>query len=190
MTENNNTEQNKKNNKKEYPVYMDYSIFKGKVRLIREGQSPMIIDRDEAIELAKAQGMNLVQVGYNKNESVKSVCKIINYGKFKYEQQKREKEAKRKAKIANAEAKEVIFSIRIDDGDKNTKINHIREFLVEDHMKVRVSIKLSRREMNLLGMAKDLMRDILSNFDDIAELDSNPSFNSGILSCVLRPLKK
>lgn len=183
------TEKNKNNNKKEYSVYIDYSIFNGKIRLIREGCPPVVMNRDEAIELAKAEGMNLVQVGYNKNDTVKPICKIINYGKFKYEQQKKEKEAKRKAKIANAEAKEVVFSIRIDTGDKNTKINHIKKFIVEDKMRVKISIKLSKREMNLLGMAKDLMHEILNNFDNIAELDINPSFNSGIMSCVIKPKK-
>lgn len=182
MTEN-NTE------KKEYKTHTNYDIFPGKIRLITKEGKSIVLDRDRAIEMAKNEGMDLVQIGYNKNSSPKSVCKIISYSKMKYEQKKREKEEKRKAKIANAEAKEIIFSIRIDIGDKNTKINHIRKFILEDNMKVKISIKLSKREMNLLGMAKELMHDILLNLEDIAELDSNPSFMSGIMSCTIRRKK-
>lgn len=182
MTEN-NTEKN------EHKTYVNYDIFPGKIRLITKEGKSIVLDRDTAIDMAKKDRMDLVQVGYNKNSSPKSVCKIISYSKMKYEQKKREKEEKRKAKLANAEAKEVIFSIRIDVGDKNTKINHIRKFIIDDNMKVKISIKLSKREMNLLGMAKDLMYDILSNIEDIAELDSNPSFMSGIMSCTIRRKK-
>ena len=182
MTEN-NTEKN------EHKTYVNYDIFPGKIRLITKEGKSIVLDRDTAIDMAKKDRMDLVQVGYNKNSYPKSVCKIISYSKMKYEQKKREMEEKRKAKLANAEAKEVIFSIRIDVGDKNTKINHIRKFIVDDNMKVKISIKLSKREMNLLGMAKDLMRDILSNIEDIAELDSNPSFMSGIMSCTIRRKK-
>lgn len=181
--EENNTE------KKEYKTYTNYDIFPGKIRLITKDGKSIVLDRDRAIEMAKNDGMDLVQVGYNKNSSPKSVCKIISYSKMKYEQKKREKEEKRKAKIANSEAKEIIFSIRIDVGDKNTKINHIRKFIIEDNMKVKISIKLSKREMNLLGMAKELMHDILSKLEDIAELDSNPSFMSGVMSCTIKRKK-
>ena len=77
--------------KKEYKTYTDYEIFQGKIRLVEDGQQPRIIERDAAIEIAKSQGKNLVQIAYNKNDFPHAVCKIIDYGKFKYEQQKREK---------------------------------------------------------------------------------------------------
>jgi len=186
---NNYENQTSNTSKREVKTYVDYDIFKGKVRLVREGSSPIIIDRDEAIDMAKADGKNLVQIAYNKNDFPHAVCKIIDYGKFKYEQQKKDKAAKKAARAAIADVKEVCYSIRIDTGDFETKTNHIKEFLSDKKTKVKVTIKLARREMNLLGMAKDLMRKILSNFDGIAELDSNPSFNSGIMSCIIRPIK-
>ena len=187
--EKNNNQSQNKNQKKEYKTYTDYEIFPGKVRLIIEGQNPSIVDRDKAIELAKKEGKNLVQIAYNKNDFPNSICKIIDFGKFKYEQQKREKEAKKAARAAVADVKEICFSIRIDDGDKNTKINHIKEFLSDKKTKVKITIKLSRREMNLLGMAKDLMKEVLGHLNGLAELDSNPSFNNGIMSCTIRPIK-
>ena len=178
---------NQKENKKERKVYTNYEIFPGKIQLVGEN-GVEIIDRDEGIERAKTQGKSLVQIAYNKTTFPKVVCKILDLGKMKYEKKKKEKEQAKKMKAMNSLAKEVCFSIRIDDNDKNTKINHIIEFL-ESKNKVKINIKLLRREMHLLGMAKDLMRDILNHLDDIAELDNNPSFNSGILSCTVRVKK-
>lgn len=177
-------------NKKEHKMYVDYNIFQGKIRLILEGKSPIVIDRDDAIEMSRAENKNLVQIAYNKNDFPHAVCKILDYSKFKYDQKKKDKAAKKAARAAEADIKEIIFSIRIDNGDKNTKIDHIRKFLAEKNTKVKISIKLTRREMNLLGMAKDLMREILDNFTDIAELDSNPTFSSGIMSCMIRSKTK
>lgn len=189
----NNTEQT---NKKERKTYTDYDIFPGKIKLIQNDSTHgpkdcvLIIDRDKAIDMAKSIGKNLVQIAYNKNDYPHAICKIIDYGKFKYEQQKRDKEAKKAARAAVADVKEVCFSIRIDDGDYNTKVKHISEFISDGKTKVKITIRLSRREMNLLGMAKDLMRKILTNFDGKAVIDSNPTFNSGIMSCVIRPIKQ
>lgn len=185
----NNNNGNGNQSKQEVKIHIDYEIFKGKVRLIREGSAPIVVERDAAIDMAKADGKNLVQIAYNKNDFPHAVCKIIDYGKFKYEQQKKDKAAKKAARAAVADVKEVCYSIRIDSGDFDTKTNHIKEFLSDKKTKVKITIKLSRREMNLLGMAKDLMRKILTSCDGIAELDANPTFNSGIMSCVIRPIK-
>lgn len=179
--------ENRKDKKK--PVYLDYNIFQGKVKLVQENGKTVVIERDSAIDMAKSQGKNLMQVGYNKSEFPHSICKIVDYGKFLYDQKKKEKERAKKAREANAEAKEIYFSIRIDSGDFNTKVAHVKKFL-EEGEKVNVCVKLLRREMNLLGMAKDMMYQILSNLNDIAEMDSNPSFSGGIMSCVLRRKKK
>lgn len=175
--------------KREIKTYADYDIFRGKVRLVQDGQAPTVIDRDAAIELAKSEGKNLVQIAYNKNDFPHAVCKIIDYGKFKYEQQKREKAAKKAARAAVADVKEVCFSIRIDDGDFNTKVSHIKEFLSDKKTKVKIVVKLSRREMSLVEMAKDLMKKVLSQCEGIATLDSNPTFNGGIMTCTIRPSK-
>ena len=175
--------------KKEYKTYTDYEIFQGKIRLVEDGQQPRVIERDAAIEIAKSQGKNLVQIAYNKNDFPHAVCKIIDYGKFKYMQQKREKEAKKAARAATADVKEVCFTIRIDEGDKATKIAHIKEFLSDKKTKVKIVVKLSRREMSLVEMAKDLTKKVLSQCEGIATLDSNPTFNGGIMTCTIRPSK-
>lgn len=179
----------KQSTKREIKAYVDYEIFKGKVRLVQDGKLPIVIDRDAAIELAKSESKNLVQIAYNKNDFPHAVCKIIDYGKFKYEQQKREKAAKKAARAAVADVKEVCFSIRIDDGDFNTKVSHIKEFLSDKKTKVKIVVRLSRREMSLVEMAKDLMKKVLSQCEGIAVLDSNPTFNGGIMACTIRPSK-
>ena len=85
MNNNNKTDNNNK-------VFTDYNIFPGKVRLIMEDGKAIEIDRDAAIDMAKCAGKNLVQIAYNKNSFPKVVCKIIDYGKYLYEQQKKEKQ--------------------------------------------------------------------------------------------------
>ena len=181
---------NSQNKKSEKNIYTDYNIFNGDIRLVNENGKIEIIDRDEAIERAKSLNMNLVQIGYQKSEFPHSICKIMNYGKYKFEQKKREKENARKMRLANSEGKEIVFTIRIDDGDFNHKISQIKNFIEEEHIKVKITVKLARREMSVKHMAIDLMKKILSYFDNIAVLDSAPSANGNIISCTIKPLKK
>ena len=177
---------NKTDNKTK--VFTDYNIFPGKVRLVMEDGKAIEIDRDDAIYMAKCSGKNLVQIAYNKNSFPKVVCKIIDYGKYLYEQQKKEKYQKKIERANRADVKEISFSIRIDENDRNIKIKHARGFL-ERGDNVKIIVRLSRREMNMLGMAKDMMYNICKELEDISELDVNPSFNSGIMSCVLKKRK-
>lgn len=166
-------------------TYTDYEIFQGKIRLIEDGRMS-VMERDEAIAKAKSAGMNLVQVAYNKNDFPKAVCKILDYSKFKYDQKKQDKANKKAAREARGEEKEICFSIRIDDNDRRTKIEHIREFLGEKNSKVKITIRLRRREMHLLEMAKNMMKGILDEFNGIAALDSKPVLGGNILACTLR----
>lgn len=179
--------QNDKSNKKENKSFVDYNIRRGNIRLINEFGKIEIIDRDEAIDRAKDKGMNLVEIGFHKSEFPHSLCKIMDYGKYKFEQKKREKENARKSKIANAEAKEVVFTIRIDDGDFNHKVKQIYDFLVDENLKVKITIKLSKREIAVKDIAIDLMKRILKNFENLAVLDNRPFNSDRIISCTIRP---
>ncbi len=185
------TRNNRKPEKKgERKTFTDYSIFSGDIKLVGEDGKIEVIDRDAAIEIAKSKGMNLVQIAYSKTDWPRAVCKIMDYGKFKFEQKKKEKENARKSRIANAEAKEIVFTIRIDDGDYNHKVEQIRGFLAEENLRVKITVKLSKRELSVKHMAIDLIKRILTNFDNIATLDNKPVDNGRIISCTLRPLKK
>lgn len=171
-------------------VYKDYDIFPGKVRLVREGQQPIVIDRDAAIDLARQEGKNLVQIAYSKNDFPKAVCKILDYGKHLYEQKQREKQAKKQARANEAEVKTVQFSIMTDDNDKLRQISHAKEFLAEGE-KVKLSIRFRNRcESAKLDYAKSVMKEILTHFDGIAALDSAPAVSGREMSCILRSVKK
>ena len=95
----------------------------------------------DALALAEKSNLDLVKISPN---AVPPVCKIMDYGKFKFEQAKREKEAKKKQKVMDI--KEVRLSLNIDTGDFNTKVNHALRFL-KDGDKVKVSIRFRGREM-------------------------------------------
>lgn len=190
MQKENSKDNDRNGSRRREPVtYTDYSIFAGDVRLIGEGDSPIVIDRDAAIEMAKERGMNLVQVAYNKNDRPRAVCRIMDYSKYRYEQKRKEKDAKRRQREAISEIKEIKFSIRIEDGDKQTKVRKIKEILAEGD-KVKLSVRLLRREMSKISFAKDTIMSVLCELEGLAELDQNPTLNGNTLSCVIRGQKR
>ena len=106
-----------------------------------DGEQLGIMSAAEALKIAESRNLDLVKIAPN---AVPPVCKIMDYGKFKFEQAKREKEAKKKQKVMDI--KEVRLSLNIDTGDFNTKVNHALRFL-KDGDKVKVSIRFRGREM-------------------------------------------
>lgn len=174
-----------KNDKMSLP--MDYAIKSSKVRLVNPNGTTDILFKDDAIARAKAQHMNLVQVAFNPSVFPGSICKIIDYAKFKYDEKKRQKEQMKKARAARQELKEVKFTIRIDDNDKNIKVQHIKEFLADGNI-VKVSIVLAKREMSKLDYAKMVMKSILSCFDGIAQMEGTPSLEGRVMSCMLKKI--
>lgn len=164
---------------------MDYAIKSSKVRLVGQDGQTTILSKDDAIARAKSEGKNLVQIAFNPSVFPGSICKIIDYAKFKYDEKKRQKEQMKKLRASRSELKEIKFTIRIDDNDRNIKIAHIKQFL-EDGDTVKVTIFLAKREMDKLEYAKDVMRSILVNFDGIARLDGKPFLEGRSLSCVLK----
>lgn len=174
-----------KNDKMSLP--MDWAIKPNKVRLVNEDGSTEIMYKDDAIDRAKSQNKNLVQVAFNPSLFPGSICKIMDYAKFKYEEKKRQKEQQKKMRAAKADLKEVKFTIRCDDGDKNRNIAHIREFLEEGDI-VKVTIVLAKREAGKVDFAKVMMKSILSNFEGFAKLEGTPSFEGRQLSCTLKKI--
>ena len=173
------------NDKKEKFVMTNYKIRNQYCRVIEDGKAPRIMKTSEAIAYAESLGLDLVEIGYDKVNAC-SNCKVLDYSKFMYEQKKREKIAKKKARANVAELKTLQFSITTDDGDKSRIISHAKEFLAAGN-KVKLSIKFrNRREMANINMAKDLMKAILGNFDGLAVLDSSPSLSGRELACILR----
>lgn len=174
-----------KNDKMNLP--MDYAIKSNKVRLINNNGQTEILFKDDAISRAKAEGKNLVQISFNPSIFPGSICKIIDYAKFKYDEKKRQKEQMKKMRANRAELKEIKFTIRVDENDKNIKIAHIKEFL-EKGDTVKVTIFLAKREMDRLEYARDLMKDILSRFEGMARMEGKPSLEGRNMSCVLKKI--
>lgn len=173
------------NDKKSSPI--DDAIRSDSVRIINSDGSTSIMNKYDAIELAHSKHMNLVQIAYNPSLKPGSICKIIDYSKFKYEEKKRKKEQEKKNRANKANIKEIQFTIRIDDNDRNIKINHAKEFLNDGDM-VKLTVALARREMDKIEYAKNFIKQILSEFDGFAKLEGKPSFEGRYLSCVLKKI--
>lgn len=172
---------------KQLTLPSDDSIRSDTVRIINSDGSTSIMNKYDAIELAHSKNMNLVQIAFNPSIHPGSICKIIDYSKFKYEEKKRKKDQQKRARANKVNIKEINFTIRIDDNDKKIKINHAKEFLADGDM-VKISIVLAKREMNRIEFAKTLMKNILSEFDGIAKMEGKPTFEGRFMSCVLKKI--
>lgn len=109
--------------------------------IMNDGEALGIMSADEALKIAEEKNLDLVKIA---PQAVPPVCKIMDYGKYRFEQTKREKEAKKNQHVV--EIKEVRLSLGIDTHDFETKVNHARRFLTSGN-KVKVSIRFRGREM-------------------------------------------
>ncbi|NLK27069.1 MAG: translation initiation factor IF-3 [Clostridiales bacterium] len=136
------------------------------VRLIGEnGEQLGIMSAKEAMKIAREAELDLVKIAPTAKPPV---CKIIDYGKYRYELARKEKEAKKKQKVT--EVKEIRLSPNIDDNDLNTKANHARKFLVKGD-KVKVSLRFRGREMAHTGSSKVILDEFYKKLEDVAVID-------------------
>ena len=143
--------------------------IRDRVRVIgEEGQQLGVMALRDALNMAKDAGVDLVMVSPSANPPV---CRIVDYGKFKYEQLRREKEAKKKQKTV--EVKEVRLSPNIDVNDLNTKCNSARKF-IEKGNKVKVSLRFRGREMAHIDSTKHILEDFAEKLSDIAVIEKAP----------------
>lgn len=139
------------------------------VRVIGENNEQLgIMSSKEAQALADEAGVDLVKIAPNANPPV---CRIVDYGKFKYDQMKREKEAKKKQHVV--EIKEIRLSPNIDTNDLNTKVNAARKFL-SDGDRVKVTLRFRGREMAHMQTTKHILDDFAEGLADIAVIDKAP----------------
>ena len=139
------------------------------IRVIgEEGQQLGVMSPKEAMKLAKEANVDLVKVAPS---AVPPVCKLIDYGKYRYELARKEKEAKKKQKTI--EVKEVRLSPNIDVNDLNTKCNSARKFL-EKGNKVKVTLRFRGREMAHIEASKHILTDFAEKLSDIAVVDKAP----------------
>ena len=136
------------------------------VRVISEsGEQLGIMSPRDAMKLAEEAGLDLVKIAPTAKPPV---CKIVDYGKYRYELARKEKEAKKKQKIV--EIKEIRLSPNIDTNDLNTKINAARKFL-EKGNKVKVTLRFRGREMAHMNASKHILDDFAESLSDIAVVD-------------------
>ena len=136
------------------------------VRLIGEdGEQLGIMSARDAFRMAQEAELDLVKIAPNAKPPV---CKIIDYGKYKYELTRKEKEAKKKQKTV--EIKEVRLSPNIDTNDLNTKVNNARKF-IEKGNKVKVTLRFRGREMSHVQQTKHILDDFAKLLEDIAVIE-------------------
>ena len=122
----------------------------------------------EAQKLADDAGLDLVKIAPTAKPPV---CKIVDYGKYRYEQVRREKEAKKKQKTV--EVKEIRLSPNIDTNDLNTKMNAARKFISKGD-KVKITLRFRGREMAHMANSKHILDDFAANLSDVATLEKAP----------------
>ena len=139
------------------------------VRVIgQDGEQLGIMSSKEAQKLAREADLDLVKIAPGAKPPV---CKIIDYGKYRYEQARKEKEAKKKQRTM--EVKEVRLSPNIDKNDLNTKANQARKFITKGD-KVKVTLRFRGREMAHVSYSKQILDAFFEKLEDIAVIDKNP----------------
>ena len=139
------------------------------VRLIGEnGEQLGVMSAREAQKLAEEAGLDLVKIAPTAKPPV---CKIVDYGKFRYEQARKEKEAKKKQKVIDV--KEIRLSPNIDTNDLNTKVNAAKKFLTKGD-KVKVTLRFRGREMAHMNSSKHILDDFAASLSDVAVVEKAP----------------
>lgn len=157
------------------------------VRLIDEtGKQVGIVPLQEALRIAEDKGLDLVEIA---PQAKPPVCKIMDYGKFKYELKKKEREARKKQREHQIEVKDIRMKVRIEEHDLQVKLKHMREFL-EDGDKVRVRIRFRGRENIHPELGEKLFKRIVEELQDISEVEAGPKKEGPFMIFTLAPKRK
>ena len=139
------------------------------VQLIGDnGEKLGVLNLNEALEMAQEKKLDLVLVA---PQAKPPVCKIMNYGKYKFEQAKKEKEAKKKQKVV--EIKEIRITPNIEEHDFSFKAKNARKF-IEEGNKLKITVRFRGREVNNSGLGEEVLNKFIENLSDIANVDRAP----------------
>ncbi|HEX4424096.1 MAG TPA: translation initiation factor IF-3 [Terriglobales bacterium] len=148
-----------------------------------EGEQIGILTPFDALKLAREKNLDLVEISPT---AVPPVCRIMDYGKFLYQQEKKEREAKKhQTKIV---VKEVKFRINVDDHDYETKKNHVLRFL-DDGDKVKATIFFRGREMTRTGLGRQILERLIKDVEQNAIVEFRPRQEGNTLHAILAPKK-
>lgn len=154
------------------------------IRVVGEnGEQLGIMSSDSARRLAYDAGLDLVMMAPT---AVPPVCRIMDYGKFRFEREKKEKEAKKHQAVV--ELKEIQLSCRIDTHDFETKIKHAQRFL-EDGNKVRVVMRFKGRELSHIGLGREIMEKFEAACVQLGASDKKPVLDGKLMSMTISPNK-
>jgi len=161
---------------------LNEDIRDSEIRLIGStGEQLGIMSAAQAQRIADEQGLDLVKIS---PQATPPVCKLMDYGKFRFEQGKREKEAKKNQHVV--EIKEIRMSPGIDVGDFNTKLKNAQKFLADGN-RVKVSVRFRGREMAHTDLGKDLLVRFAEQCAEVATLDKEPKLEGRSMSIFLSP---
>ena len=159
------------------------SIRADEVRVVEPDGDHDVVPVDEALERAREHELDLVEIAPDANPPV---CKILDYGKYRYEKQKEEKRRRKKSK--SMEMKELRFRPRTEEHDFNFKKDHAREFL-EDGNKVKAYVQFRGRDIVYKDQGMDLLRRLIEQLQDIARIDQQPQMEGRRMTTILAPHK-
>ena len=166
------------NIKQELPI--NGQIREKEVQLISEtGEKLGMVPISRALELAGEKKLDLVLVSPN---SQVPVCKIMNYGKYKFEQSKKEKEAKKKQKVQ--ETKELRITPNIEEHDFGFKAKNAKKF-IEDGNKVKITVRFRGRELNNVKMGENVLNDFAKELEDVAVVEKAPKLEGKNMFIIL-----
>lgn len=146
-----------------------------------DGKQLGVFSRDGAIKMARDEGLDLVEINPNSNPPV---CKIIDYGKFKYLQQKKKNESRKHQSVIHV--KEIKMRPNIDEHDILFKLKHVRRFL-QDKDKAKITIQFRGREMQHLDRGRQIADRIVKDLADVSVIDMPPRVEGRNLSLILAP---
>jgi len=168
--------------KKDDGPRINNEITAKEVRLVdAEGEMKGVVSLSDAIELAEESGLDLVEVSPNADPPV---CKILDYGKYKYEQQKKANQARKKQKTVDV--KEVKMSPRIEKNDYEVKMRNAKKFL-ENGDKVKVSMRFRGREMAHQDIGRELFDKMIEEFGELITIELKPKFEGRQMIMIVAP---
>ena len=152
------------------------------IRVIDEnGENLGVMPTEQALALAGERGLDLVEVA---SQARPTVCKIVNYGKYHYQQEKRLRKQKHRSRL-----KEMKFTIKIGEHDFQTKMKRVHEFLARGDM-VRITIFFRGREIVHASRGQELMLRVAQQVEDIARMDGKPKAKGKVLQMLLVPTQQ
>ena len=174
------------NNSKDMPINENIGFADSKnVRVIGEdGEQRGVFKFADALDMAYDQGLDLVLFAA---QSDPPVCRIMDYGKYRFDRNKKEKEARKKQQIV--ETKEIQLSVKIDTNDFNTKVNNARKFLQRGD-KVKVVVRFKGRQMTHQQLGQDLLTRFQEACADVGVVEKPPKLEGRFLSMFLAPPKQ